>query len=260
VLCPSFGAEHTHLNGLEVLAARSLAAAGFPVLRYQSQGYGDSEGPRDAITPSSHLADAAEAVDVLRSRIGDRPVGIVGGLFGGTVALLTAERLGLPAVAMWEPAVDGKRYAERVLRNLAIQEMAVARNRDRPRPPLTDLRERLRSGALDVQGFLLTAGAYDELAGVSLGGLGYRGASLVVSISRSGHPSPSAASLHERLERAGGVTALRTVRDRLVHPLGSYRFVGFNDRPGRLDTQFALNGRIANETAAWACELDRGDP
>jgi alpha/beta superfamily hydrolase len=259
VLCPSFGPEHTQLNGLEVVAARALASAGFPVLRYQSQGYGDSEGPRDAITPATHLADAADAVDVLRARIGDLPVGVLGGLFGGAIALLTAERLGLPAVAMWEPVVDGTRYAERILRNLAIQEMAVARNQDRARPPLTELRERLRSGALDAQGFLLTSRAYDELTSMPLlNDVAYHGASLVLSVSRSGRPTPGAAALHERLQRSGGAATLSTVRDRLVHPLGSYRFIGFNDRPGRLDTHFALNGRVADETAAWARELEIG--
>jgi hypothetical protein len=254
VVCPSFGPEHTQLNGLEVWAARAMAAAGFPVLRYQSQGYADSEGSRDAIGPLSHLADAADAVGVLSERLDGVPVATIGGLFGATVAALTAQRLGLAGVAMWEPAIDGTRYAERLLRNLALQDMATARNQERPRPPLTELRERLASGGVDAQGFLFTKRAYDELASMSLArDLGaFKGASLILGVSRSGRPSPAASGLHEHLERGGGAASLRTIQDKIVRPLGTYRFVAFNDRPGRLDTQFALNAEIASGTVAWA--------
>jgi alpha/beta superfamily hydrolase len=257
VVCPSFGPEHTQLNGLEVVVARELAAAGFPVLRYQSQGYADSEGPRDAIDPDTHLADARSAVEVLAERLGGSPVVPVGGLFGGTIAALTAQTLELPAVAMWEPAIDGLRYAERLLRNLAIQEMAAARNQDRPGPPLTALREQLSAGSLDAQGFTLTSRAYDRLAETSL----LRDlatsdrACLVVSVSRSGRPSNAMSTLAEHLGSIGWSTTLRTVTDKLVRPLGTYRFVGFDDRAGRRDTQFALNEAIAAETVAWASEL-----
>jgi alpha/beta superfamily hydrolase len=254
VVCPSFGPEHTQLNGLEVWVARAMAAAGFPVLRYQSQGYGDSEGSRDAIGPISHLADAADAVGVLSERLDGAPVATIGGLFGAMVAALTADRLELAGVAMWEPAVDGTRYAERLLRNLALQDMAAARNQERSRPPLTALRERLDSGGVDAQGFLFTKRAYDELASMSLArDLGaFNGASLVLSVSRSGRPSTAASALHEQLERGGGPATLRTIQDKIVRPLGTYRFVAFNDRPGRLDTQFALNAEIASATVAWA--------
>ena len=41
--CPSFAMEQIHLGRMEVVMARVLAAAGFPVLRYHGQGYGDSQ-------------------------------------------------------------------------------------------------------------------------------------------------------------------------------------------------------------------------
>jgi pimeloyl-ACP methyl ester carboxylesterase len=257
LVCPSFGPEHTQLNGLEVVVARELAAAGAAVLRYQSQGYADSDGPRDAITPASHLADAADAVDVLAERLGGLPVITAGGAFGGTVAALTAQALDLPAVALWEPAVDGTRYAERLLSNLALQEMAAARNQDRPSPPLTKLREELAGGALDAQGFTFTSAAYDELVSTSLlrDLTPSHRRSLLVAVSRSGRPSPAIAGLDERLRELGWATTLRTIRDRLVRPIGTYRFVEFDDRPGRRDTQFALNTQVASATTAWALEL-----
>jgi hypothetical protein len=45
------------------------------------------------------------------------------------------------------------------------------------------------------------------------------------------------------------------VKDKLLRPLGTYRFVGFDDRPGRRDTQFALNSQVATVTVTWARQL-----
>ena len=261
VICPSFGPEHTQLNGLEVVVARAMAGAGFPVLRYHSQGYGDSEGTPEAITPASHLADAADAVRFLSERLDGLPVGTLGGLFGAVVAALTAEALALPAVGMWEPAPEGDRYAERLLRNLALQEIAAARNQDRPQPPLSVLRQRLVDpGVVDAQGFAFTRAADEELRTFSLPDrlASFRGASLVLVVSRSGRPGRTGLTLHEHLDRLGGQATLRSLHDKLVRPLGTYRFVGFPDRPGRLDTQFRLNSEIAAATVEWARSLPIG--
>src|SRR5436309_14840502 len=43
VICHSFGIEQVHLARMDVIAARALASAGFPVLRFFGQGYGDRE-------------------------------------------------------------------------------------------------------------------------------------------------------------------------------------------------------------------------
>src|SRR5262245_47796987 len=61
VICHSCALEQVHLARLEVVVARALSAAGFPVLRYQSQGYGDSEGTDD-IGLASHIEAATGAV------------------------------------------------------------------------------------------------------------------------------------------------------------------------------------------------------
>ena len=253
LICPSFGPEHTQLNGLEVAVARSLAAAGSAVLRYQSQGYADSLRAGDPVGPDSHLSDAVDAAGVLAERAPGAPIVTAGGLFGGSIAALAAQHLDLSGVVMWEPAVDGARYGERMLRNLALQEMAFTRNQDRPQPPMTVLRERLAAGEVDAQGFRFTKDAYDRLAELSL--LDQLGAAaraaLIVAVSRSTSPSRTMTTLAEHLVGLGWNATLRVVVDRLTRPLGTYRFVGLDGRPGRLDTQFALNARIAEETVAW---------
>ena len=253
VVCPSFGSEHTQMDGLEVRVARTLAAAGFPVLRYHGQGYGDSEGPREHVGASSHLADAADAVGVMAERGGVGRVATVGGLFGASVAALTAERLSLPATAMWQPVTNGHRYAEQILRGVALWQMTEFR-RTGEKAPLSVLREQLDATGVDIRGFVFTKQAYDEIAAVDLMTdlVSFRGASLTLGVSRSEHLPPAATALVEHLRALGGVATHDVVRDKLVHPLGAYRYVGFADRHGRLDTQFVLNERIADATLTWA--------
>src|SRR5439155_562777 len=124
VVCHSFGMEQIHLGRLDVLAARALAAAGFPVLRFHGQGYGDSEKGADAIGLSSHLAENADAVRLLQEQEGVERVGVLGARFGGMVAALVADRLDLPLMALWDPSVRGNLYIRDLLRRELLSKMA----------------------------------------------------------------------------------------------------------------------------------------
>ena len=126
VICHSFGMEQIHLGRLDALAARQLAAAGFPTLRYHGQGYGDSEGAVDAggISLASHMADASDAVDVLISETGVLEVGAVGARFGGFVAGLLAARRELAHLVLWEPAIKGSQFARDLLRTRLLARLA----------------------------------------------------------------------------------------------------------------------------------------
>jgi len=78
-------------NRLSVRLARDLAEQGFTSLRFDFSGLGDSTVRNDDLPPAkSVLAEAAEAMDLVRSRSGvDRfvPIGICS---GGTVAFMAA--------------------------------------------------------------------------------------------------------------------------------------------------------------------------
>ena len=249
VVCPSFGPEHTQLSGLEVVVARRVAGSGFPVLRYHGSGYSDSEASKEA-TVASHLADAADAVADLCSR-GVARVGLIGGLFGGTVALLSAERLEVDVLVLVEPVIEGRRYAERLLRSVVLSGVRPARDAD-GRPPLEIVRDDLSNAGVDLRGFRFTKPAYDELCAIDLRtGRSFGGGVLLVSASRSGLPSRATTALAGALTQAGASVQTRGVRDKLVHPLGAFRYAPRADRPGRVDTQFELNSSIADVAAEW---------
>jgi pimeloyl-ACP methyl ester carboxylesterase len=257
VVCPSFGEEQAHLYRLEVMTARALAAAGFPALRFHGQGYGDSEGASRDVSLASHLADAADAVAVLREGTGLERVGVVGGLLGGTVAALTADRLGLPLMAMWQPACEGDSYVRSLLRGLTLSRLAGRAAVEGPSSDADEegLRRRLaETGWLDVNGFVLSAAAAAEIGRTDLGRelTGFRGRGLVVAVTRSGRVDPSLEALVARLQRLGGRAELSVVTDAQAALFGRTR------SGGGVDLAYGLEDRIAGTTVEWCLRADGG--
>jgi pimeloyl-ACP methyl ester carboxylesterase len=79
-------------NRLYVKAARRLAAAGYPVLRFDLSGIGDSAPRADSLTfEKSAVSETAEAMDFLRERMGVRRFVLAGICSGADVSFLTAQ-------------------------------------------------------------------------------------------------------------------------------------------------------------------------
>ncbi|MEM1154642.1 MAG: alpha/beta hydrolase [Pseudomonadota bacterium] len=79
--------------------ARFLNAAGYSVLSIDFQAHGETQG--DSVT-FGYLEsfDARDAMAYLRSRVGDRPVGVIGFSLGGAAALLGPQPLQADAVVL----------------------------------------------------------------------------------------------------------------------------------------------------------------
>jgi pimeloyl-ACP methyl ester carboxylesterase len=252
VVCHSFGIEQIHLGRLEVAVARALATAGYPVLRYHGPGYGDSHAEASAVSVASHLAAAADAVAELarRARVGS--VGVLGARFGGTVAALTADRLGLRAVALWEPVVRGELYMREFLRRPVFSELtgrpsAGASTVDRYR------RELAEEGRTDINGFLLSREAHDEVSAIDLIAdlRRFRGRALLVAVSRSGAPGPGTGRLAQHLRGLGAQVAVEAVRDAGAGQFGEFHYRPNADRSGKVDTQLDLTRAVAGATLRW---------
>ncbi len=90
------GGPHNLLTNL----ARNLAAAGIPSLRFDFRGRGESDLDPEEITLGHMGDDAVAAARFLASRLGRRPLWIVGICSGGNVGIGIIDRL--PEVAgMW---------------------------------------------------------------------------------------------------------------------------------------------------------------
>jgi len=95
VLCAPFGEEKLIAHRVLVNMARSLAAVGHAVLRFDFMGEGDSGGGFEDSTIASRLSDISAALSMLKEKTGSKKVGLLGARFGATLALLAAARNGV---------------------------------------------------------------------------------------------------------------------------------------------------------------------
>jgi alpha-beta hydrolase superfamily lysophospholipase len=113
VLCPPAGYEAICSYPTYVQLARSLAAAGFPVLRFDYPGTGDSAGDeREPGQVANWLASIEAAVEQARRRSGAAGIALFGLRLGGTLAVTAAARLGgVEGLVLWAPCATGKAFA-----------------------------------------------------------------------------------------------------------------------------------------------------
>jgi alpha-beta hydrolase superfamily lysophospholipase len=91
--------------------AEDLAAAGFPVLRFDFGGTGDSSGSeRDPGRAEAWLEDVKLAADELRARSGTAEIALVGLRLGATVAAAAAARAGVHTLVVWNPYPSGEAF------------------------------------------------------------------------------------------------------------------------------------------------------
>lgn len=116
LVCQPFGHEYINSHrALRQLAAR-LAEAGFPVLRFDYYGCGDSSGEAEQGSLTRWMEDISAATGELRARSGMREVCVVGLRLGATLAAVTgSRRKDFKALVLWEPVVEGETYLEELL-------------------------------------------------------------------------------------------------------------------------------------------------
>lgn len=113
VLCNPLGHEAIRAHrALRQLAIR-LARAGFPVLRFDYAGTGDSVGDdSDANLPRWH-SDLGVAIDRLKRESGVQRIGLTGLRLGASVAALYGARhRNVACLALWEPVVTGRAHLD----------------------------------------------------------------------------------------------------------------------------------------------------
>jgi pimeloyl-ACP methyl ester carboxylesterase len=117
LLCNPFGEEAVRAHRIYRVIAGQLTRSGYPVLRFDYSGTGDSMGEADDATLEAWMTDVGSAAAELRQASGARRLVAFGLRLGGTLAALAAARqaLRLRHLLLWDPVVDGAAY----LRELA---------------------------------------------------------------------------------------------------------------------------------------------
>jgi uncharacterized protein len=112
LLCNPFGEEAVRAHRAYRVLARRLDEAGYPTLRFDYAGTGDSSGDSADFGIADWVDDIALAAETLRRDSGHARVALVGLRLGATLAALCAQRgLLRPAhLLLWDPVIDGAQY------------------------------------------------------------------------------------------------------------------------------------------------------
>lgn len=111
VLCYPVGQEYMRAHRAFRQLAILLSKAGFPVLRFDYHGTGDSAGEGDAGSLAQWTADIGAAVDELRDNASVDRVALVGLRLGAAlVAAVQAAREDVACTVLWDPVVEGTPY------------------------------------------------------------------------------------------------------------------------------------------------------
>jgi dienelactone hydrolase len=117
VICNPIGDDLVRAHRPLRHLAQRLAAAGFPVLRFDYRGTGDSAGDEtEAGRVQGWISDIGTAVDELRARSGVTGVALVGLRAGAVLAAAAAGREDVEAVVLWSGYPGGGAFVNDVVR------------------------------------------------------------------------------------------------------------------------------------------------
>lgn len=222
VLSHPFAEEKLWSHRSFVSAARALAAAGYPVLRFDYTGAGDSSGYAPDTSLETHLADLAATTRALAEQVpGLDRIGLIGLRFGATLAALTMERAADPAaggtlpaalrsgpLVLWDPILDGAAWLQDVMRADLAAQLASLGKVVHTREALTA--RVLAGGIVNIDGYELGRDLFascDRKDLLDTGPKRHAGPVLVVPIAPPGKLKPRA-----DLEALAGSYARATVR------------------------------------------------
>ncbi|MBM4340829.1 MAG: hypothetical protein FJ110_14965 [Deltaproteobacteria bacterium] len=205
VFCAPFAEEKLWAHRVFVNFARDLTAKGYPVLRFDYMGNGDSEGNFEESTLDTMLSDTRCAINTLREKVsGVESINLLGLRLGATVASLVGENgSGIRRLILWEPVIDGSAYIKEILRiNLATQTAVykkILHNTDA-------LIQMMKEGkTVNIEGYEMAWPLYEQIAGIDLNKNGNSCESrvLFVQISRKeGNVSESLKRLKEKYAKS----------------------------------------------------------
>jgi uncharacterized protein len=150
VLCYPLGDEAIRVHRAYKQLALRLSRAGFPTLRFDYFGTGDSAGEDSEATLGRWREDIEVAIEEIRTRAETRVVVLVGLRLGASLAMeIASQRQGIRGLVLWEPVVAGGDY---------LQGLAEI-HQDRLNYFLTKplLKSRLANHAVERLGFVLSS-------------------------------------------------------------------------------------------------------
>jgi len=159
VICQPIGHEYINCHrALRQLAVR-LSDSGFPVLRFDYFGCGDSSGSTEEGGLLRWVEDISIAITEARHRAAMAQVCLVGLRLGAALSLIAAAGQGdIESLVLWDPVVTGKEYLRELL---SVQRELL---QSRPKPAKIDNSQH----RMEIVGFPLSRFLYGELEKLNL--------------------------------------------------------------------------------------------
>ena len=191
VFCHPLAEEKLWTHRVFVSFARQLAAAGYPVLRFDTTGNGDSEGQFSDLSLTVLCDDVRAAIAEVRRQTGAATVSLLGLRFGATVALKVADEVpGIGHLVLWAPVTDGEKYLQELLRVNLLTQMATYKEIRQERPALVaEMQEGL---TVNVDGYEMAWPLYSSVSDYrpDAGPHAFAGPVLIVQIDRQPRAAP----------------------------------------------------------------------
>lgn len=105
VLCNPAPQDLMRAHQSQVSLAQRLQSLGFPVLRFDYSGTGDSAGGIHSL--NRWKSEVLAAVQEFRKQSGVRTISLLGTRLGGTLAILASQEQAFKRLLLWDPIVDG---------------------------------------------------------------------------------------------------------------------------------------------------------
>jgi exosortase A-associated hydrolase 2 len=211
VFCSPFGEEKLWTHRVFVNFARDLSDQGYPVLRFDYMGNGDSDGDFEDCSVQTKLSDIGCAIRALREKAPHtEAVWLLGLRFGATLALLASgNRSEIGGLILWEPIINGLAYMREMLRiNISTQASVYKEIRHNTEALIQMMKD---GKTVNVDGYEMSLPLYEQCAAIDLlkQDYSFTGSALLVQISKKeGNPSPPIKSLERRLENCETALAL----------------------------------------------------
>lgn len=163
-----FAEEKNCSHGVVTRTARLIAQLGYPVLRFDLSGCGDSEGELEQVTISDWLEDIAQAIRELKSAAGVQKIALWGLRLGAGLALVQLNRLvDCPFVILWQPVFQFKDYIHQFLRQKLSTTIAAGAGAG---TSVNALISQMQNGLpVTVMGYVINIALYDSFVATDAG-------------------------------------------------------------------------------------------
>lgn len=160
VLCQSMGEEYIRFHRAFRRLSDLLVEAGFPVLRFDYYGCGDSSGASEQARISHWCADVAAAISEMQRQPRVTRICLIGLRLGASLAMIAgAEHKDVDRMVLWDPVVRGPDY---------VKELGATQQRMLQYAHVVPRRDGTSETAHEVLGFPFTDSLRSDLEALDL--------------------------------------------------------------------------------------------